>query len=255
MAAENEQPICIDMDLPAHLQYGSLGTAMKWELWSAGAGPVELTVGFVDDAGAMDNFAKLRDFVKRIAPIWSEHAYARFLFCDETGGDPSQANIRVSFSQPGNWSYIGKQASNIPKPHPTMNLGSLRDRLGEAEYRRIVLHEFGHALGLVHEHQNPNIKYTDENGAVHVGIPWDKKAVYDYYKDTYDWGVTKVDQNVFYRYDTDILRATEFDLASIMIYAIQGRFTGGRFEVGWNNDLSPMDISFIASLYPKPSQQ
>lgn len=252
MTTDSDFPICIDVDLPAHLQYGSLGTAMKWELWEAGTGPVELSVGFVDDVRSMSNFDRMRDLVKRFAPIWCEYAHVRFLFCDEIGRDPRQADIRISFSQPGNWSYFGKQAKNIPSLYPTMNLGSLRTPLREAEHRRVVLHEFGHALGLVHEHQNPKIRYTDEDGIEHEGIPWDKKAVYDYYKRAYGWDKTKVDDNVFKRYDANILRATEFDPKSIMIYAIQGEFTGGRFEVDWNNDLSEQDKAFIAELYPKP---
>lgn len=252
MNSDNDQPICIDMDLPAHLQYGSLGTAMKWDLWQGDGGPIVLSVGFVDSASAIPNFTNCCDLVKRFAPIWSDYAYVRFVFCDEIGRDPADADIRITFSQPGNWSVYGKQAKNVPTPDPTMCLGSLLTPLHEHEYRRIVLHEFGHALGLVHEHQNPNITYTDENGVEREGIPWDKQAVYDFYLQEYGWEQEKVNSNVFERYDANILKATAFDPKSVMIYTIQGKFTGGRFEVDWNNELSEMDKAFIATLYPRP---
>jgi len=38
---------------------------------------------------------------------------------------------------------------------PTMNYGWLKDDTDDVEYRRVVIHEFGHALGAIHEHQNP----------------------------------------------------------------------------------------------------
>ena len=47
----------------------------------------------------------------------------------------------------GSWSYIGADAATIPKESFTMNLGFVD--------RSTVLHEFGHSLGLIHEHQSP----------------------------------------------------------------------------------------------------
>ena len=36
-----------------------------------------------------------------------------------------------------------------------MNYGWIDADSPEEELRSVVLHEFGHALGLIHEHQNP----------------------------------------------------------------------------------------------------
>ena len=51
----------------------------------------------------------------------------------------------------GNWSMVGMDATLITNPEePTMVL-NLCD-LGYIARKRIVIHEFGHALGLEHEH-------------------------------------------------------------------------------------------------------
>lgn len=42
----------------------------------------------------------------------------------------------------GSWSYIGTDATRLPLESFTMNLGFVD--------RTTVLHEFGHALGLIH---------------------------------------------------------------------------------------------------------
>jgi hypothetical protein len=57
------------------------------------------------------------------------------------------------------WSNVGKKdilrASG--KGDPTMNLCGISDQTAEATLneRRTILHEFGHSLGLEHEHQFP----------------------------------------------------------------------------------------------------
>ncbi len=51
-------------------------------------------------------------------------------------------------------------------------MGWLEPDTPNDEYRRVVLHEFGHALGGIHEHQSP------ASGV----IPWDKPKVYEIIK-------------------------------------------------------------------------
>lgn len=122
-----------------------------------------------------------------------------------------------------------------------MNFGWLTPTTADDEYSRVVIHEFGHALGCYHEHQNPS-----------TNIPWDKEAVYKLYGGPpNNWSKAQVDQNLFRKYSRSISQFSEFDKESIMLYTIPNALTKGDFEVGWNRDLSATDKSFVNVIYPK----
>ena len=171
--------------------------------------------------------------VEMIAHGWEDHANVRFVFDDR-----ADAQIRITFKDDGSWSYIGKDATQIPARNATMNYGWLAPDTDDDEYSRVVLHEFGHALGAIHEHQAPG-----------VTIPWDKQAVYAYYA-LQGWSKDDTDQNVLLPYSPEGMAFSMFDRKSIMLYAVDNRLTIGDWEVGWNCELSDMDKSFIRSRYP-----
>ena len=79
--------------------------------------------------------------------------------------DREEAELRIGFMRgDGAWSYIGTQALNRGPNERTINFGW---NLTTPDGADTALHEIGHALGLPHEHQNPN-----------AGIVWDEEAVY-----------------------------------------------------------------------------
>ncbi|MDX1415003.1 MAG: M12 family metallopeptidase [Candidatus Promineifilaceae bacterium] len=199
-------------------------TAKKWD-----NGRV-LHVRFLDGDPIVQQ--KLQPFAHQ----WSQFANITFAFDDHP-----DAEIRISFKAKGSWSYLGTDALSVPRHEPTMNFGWLKPNTADDEYSRVVIHEFGHALGCIHEHQNPS---TD--------IPWDKEAVYKYYAGPpNNWDKDKTDHNLFRKYSEDITQFSQFDEDSIMLYSVPNKFTIGDFEVGFNRELSDTDKTFISTLYPK----
>ena len=183
----------------------------------------------------LDGNPTVQQRVQPYAHEWEQHANIKFVF-----GDDPDAEIRISFAQSGSWSYLGTDALSIPKHQPTMNYGWLTPSTPDEEYARVVIHEFGHALGCIHEHQNPS-----------TNIPWDKEAVYRYYQGPpNNWSRSQVDINLFTRYGAEITQFSEFDPESIMLYPVPNEFTIGDFEIGWNKALSPRDKEFVGALYP-----
>lgn len=184
----------------------------------------------------LDGHPSVQERVRDIATRWSEHANINFHF----DGHPT-ADIRISFRDAGSWSYIGTDALSIAQNQPTMNYGWLDEQTADEEYDRVVLHEFGHALGCVHEHQNPD-----------VNIPWDRDAVYAYYMGPpNNWARDEVDSNLFQTYGRNSTNFSAFDRESIMLYPIPNEHTIGDYEVGWNGALSATDRTFMARQYPR----
>jgi hypothetical protein len=165
---------------------------------------------------------------------WLQYANIRFNFVDGENGD-----IRIT-TEPGegSWSYIGTDALLVDADKATMNYGWLTPDTPDEEYRRVVLHEFGHALGAIHEHQHPE-----------AGIPWDRPKVYAYYA-RMGWSKEQVDSNIFAKYDSNQLNTSSYDQASIMHYAVPDELTTGDWKIDWNTNLSDLDKSFMRAQYP-----
>lgn len=105
--------------------------------------------------------------------------------------------------------------------------------------RGTATHEFGHALGLLHEQSYPN------------GIKWNKDTVYKYYAKYQGWDKEKVDFNVLEASDIFYTNGTNYDPLSIMHYPVLAWQTVDGFTVGSNTELSDGDKKIIAALYPK----
>jgi hypothetical protein len=186
----------------------------------------------------LDGEEELQKKVERYAQEWTKYANLAFDF-----GEYKDAEVRVSFEQPGSWSYPGAMALNVPANQPTINLGWLRPNTDEEEIKRVVLQQFGHVIGLLHEMLNPNNT-----------IPWDKKAVYDLYEGPpNNWTKEQVDRSIFEYWAPGTYPAEkEFDRNSIMLFPVSNELTYGDYEIGWNRELSEGDKAFAAMLYPKP---
>lgn len=181
----------------------------------------------------------LRERVEHFARQWVAEDMAALTFEFVTEGD---AEIRVAFQQgAGSWSLLGTDCLlETDQTKPTMNYGWLTDQSDDVEIREVVLHEFGHALGLVHEHQNPD-----------GGIEWDEDAVIEDLSGAPNfWDDATVRHNVLKHYEPGELLMTQIDPLSIMMYPIPNKWTVGDFETGFNTDFSPSDRELIRRAYP-----
>ncbi|MBS1796279.1 MAG: peptidase M12 [Acidobacteria bacterium] len=190
-----------------------------------------LKVRFLDNPS---NF--VRQKIEYFAHLWEQFMSVRFDF-----NDAADAEIRITCQLgDGSWSYIGTDALGIPVNEPTMNYGWFDDTTPDEEFSRTVLHEFGHALGAIHEHQHPLAK-----------IPWNKPVVYQYYKQTQGWSQADVDVQIFQKYELSQLNVSAYDRTSIMHYPIEKQLLlDPSFAVGWNTELSPQDETFMKKMYP-----
>jgi regulator of replication initiation timing len=228
---------CHDIEFPtvnSSLYQGVYYNNLQWENGST------LRISFING----DDYVQSE--VKKMALEWSQFANIRFQFIS----DPGSADIRISFyTGKGSWSLIGKQSDDfsvdvnsgkniIGRGGTSMNFGWFFDNTDELEFKRTTLHEFGHALGLLHEHLNPL-----------GGIKWNLPKVYAYYMQVNHWTKEEVDFNVLNRYAVTQTNG-EYDPASIMHYPIPRDLTLDGFEVGLNTDLSEKDKQLIAKLYP-----
>jgi len=214
--------ICTERTLDGTTPRGAVLKSTKW------------TPGTTIKVSLNGSTSAIRAKVIQYAREWEKYANIKFNFVT----NDNTAKIRVSFvSGDGSWSYIGK---STPSTGATMNYGWLTASTADSEYSRVVIHEFGHALGMIHEHQHPL-----------VSIPWDKPAVYAYYAAAPNyWSQADVDNNLFAKYSTTQTNYSAYDKFSIMHYSVPNELTIGDFEVGWNTVLSATDKSFIASVYP-----
>lgn len=202
------------------------GLVDPYYLWDNGA---TLRVKF------MSGSQNMKDRVISYAREWEQYANLKFVVVES-----GESDIRVNLDNKGGHnSIIGQLASSIAPNEKTMNLDTT-DFLTYDAMHRTVLHEFGHAIGLLHEHYSPK-----------AGIPWNKELVYKELAQSQGWDRQTVDVNLFQEYALTYTHGTSYDKTSIMHYPVLARWTTNGYSVPWNNSLSMGDKSLIAALYPK----
>lgn len=219
------------------------------------------------------------------AKEWSRHANITFQFRDKDdkflkwspGNFRFEADIRISFDypkQPGYWSLVGADSVNpevVAPDEPSMNFQSF-DRQLPSHWRSTVLHEFGHALGLEHEHQSPaskcveEVRWDDDPGYVPTTQPQSGTYIEDGQNrfpgvrrylsgPPNNWTDEQIDGALREITPSSNAKIGTFDPDSIMIYHFPEWMYKSRAKspcyVPERENLSTQDQTEIAETYPK----
>ena len=193
----------------------------------------------------------LRGRILGVAAEWFKYANLQFESAglrDCSAGDTSE--IRIGFSEPGYWSYIGTDSLNpylVRGNLASMNFAGFDFQpIDEPRFTGVVLHEFGHALSFHHEHQSPGTACDEE-------YDWNK--LYAWYDTQYHWSKKMVDDNL--RQLTADMSAYEWstrDPKSIMVYrsAVQFLLAGEASKCNFQENfaLSDLDQEGARRSYP-----
>jgi len=232
VSTTNDQKWCFAYPAKAPNVAGKDRAALvKASKWNAGD---TISVSFLDGDPAVQK--KVHD----AAQGWTKGSSMANLTLDFRK-NTTNTLVRISFQYSGSWSVIGTTCRQVTDlTQPTMNFGWLTPDSDDDEIQRVVLHEFGHALGLIHEHQNPA-----------KGIKWNREAVIkDLSGPPNNWPLDVIEHNMFEPYAAKETNFTATDGDSIMMYPIPASWTQDGYTVGLNSKLSSTDKKFIHAQYP-----
>ncbi|HZW29920.1 MAG TPA: M12 family metallopeptidase [Isosphaeraceae bacterium] len=155
--------------------------------------------------------------VRELAPTWCDYANLSMQFVND-GPCHLTVNFQPFVDQFGQHSYglfnclLGRDCYTFKSQVQSMNLlftpamqqwpADFRD----AEFHRLILHEFGHALGMIHEHQRPDRP-----------IVW-MQSLYSVARDKWGWDEKTVNQQIVSKQQAGNYAGTVFDEKSIMMY-------------------------------------
>lgn len=194
-----------------------------------GARGVDLTVSFMESCPG--------DLANRILShmnAWGDWANVCFRLVSSGG------QIRVTRAGNGYWSYLGTDCLQIPRSQPTMCLSRFSMSTPESEYRRVIRHETGHALGFPHEHMRQSI----------IDL-LDARRTIEYFGRTQGWSPEQVRQQILTPVqEVELLEPTAPDVISIMTYSFPGECTKNGEPIPGGPNINAVDGEYAGRIYP-----
>ena len=217
--------------------------AIVCKIWSKS----RLQASFVD-ANHYDPTGLIRRRIRTVVQKWSDASLGgiNFDWMDQMQYD---SDIRISLTPDGTfWSLVGTDTRLSGSNLVTLNLGFNNSEYYASddtnnfyvrEFQRLVLHEFGHALGFIHEHLSPKSRITFNEPAA---IAYFRKNGLGHLTDD------QIREQVLTP-EPDAENLTGFDLKSVMLYPFPASIANPPTDNNW--ELSAGDIETVRKAYPK----
>ena len=215
---------------------GQSAVLIKEKQWQKG---MTLKVVFLDGSD------QLKQLIKQTAPQWLEKTSLSFQFFDNLSLAPKSTHIRISFKLHSG-SELGNHGEYLLKT-PTMNLFDLTTgKMSASASRRLILHEFGHALGFEHEYRSQYWPY-DYHSIDQITIAcYPKMELIGYSKLSAIAHCKEINAPV----DPDKYMATAYDEFSIMNYPMSVTLSSGDTkQIKASTKLSYLDQHAIQQWY------
>lgn len=213
----------------ATIQQGLAGATEK--MWNPGD---VITVYLATNNGS----EYIRQQVQLYAKQWEQFANIKFSFVN----DFKSAKVKVGFFSTGqSWSWLGRDVLGNPLGEYTMNFGWFDYGTTQEEFSRTVIHEFGHVLGFLHEHQSPVSP-----------LQWNLSKTYQYFKDKNGWDEAAVNDQIINKYSRNNTNYSQFDPLSIMCYRIPDDLLLSGTGAPMNTTFSATDKLYARIWYPFP---
>ena len=245
---------------------------------AADGGTIILTIRFENGT------PELRSFVEEAAYEWSDHANVKFNFLpfnDKTsrvdfpilfdppkrpfdpltppGGmnaavfrdpDSSYKLVDMRIWKLADWLQNAEELERTHGSNPAW-MELIRDKRQQA--KGLIIHEFGHVLGLEHEHASPALMTKDPDQqkrifgkVLETPFEWNEPALKAAKKD-----ITQFKLNLSKDAGLGDFR-TPFDPKSIMVYRIEPGWNTAGYSTEDTNELSKVDKAFIGQVYGSP---
>jgi hypothetical protein len=227
------------LPLATQLHMTPFGTAFAKDRWlesdglTPGTGLITLGVYFKGGTPEQSNLVMTAAQDWQKTPVGQRFAFTRL-------DAPKNSHIRIDFTvREGNHSFVGRENLTVASATKTMNLETLTPGM--------IQHEFGHVLGLRHEHQFPG---TD--------LQWNPpQVIADMAK--YGWKKPLTEEQILTKFDSTAICIGDphLNTSSVMLYPILPNWCKIKNDNGkWvefinsgNNIISSRDVNCLIGLY------